>query len=213
LRRHPIEAGCLHERNRSGRVRPADLTRADAVVMPQRSGTGALSRWRNQAGPGFRRSSMPCAMRKVTTTAHVRRIGYGPWRLKAPYSPEECLSGCLTGAYAAKLDSTARTYGQKRSRSADWIARHVRADLAFGAGCRRFGPGEHARVIVGTAGEVVRAPWSCCRRARDTPMASTAIRHRPDTPSDSCPPRALSTGQLPVLDGCCGHTKDRPHRR
>jgi hypothetical protein len=87
-----------------------------------------------------RHSSMPCATRKVTTTVHVRRIGYGPWRLKALYSREECLSGCLTGAYAAALDSTARTYGQKRSKSADWITRPVRADLAFGAGCCRFEP-------------------------------------------------------------------------
>ena len=55
------------------------------------------------------------------------------------------------------------------------------------------------------------------RRGRDTSMASTAIRHRPDAPSDSCPPRALSVPLaldnyrfwMVVVD----NTKDRPHRR
>jgi hypothetical protein len=55
LRRHPIrrpiEGGCLKERNGSGGDAPADLTRPDAVAMPQRSATAALSRWRHGFEP------------------------------------------------------------------------------------------------------------------------------------------------------------------
>ena len=81
--RHPIErlieGGCLHERNRSGGCAPADLTRPDAVVMPQRSNSGANMRSYCMVDSDIReRRRLPLGVRSEPTPPPRPRLDVAP---------------------------------------------------------------------------------------------------------------------------------------
>lgn len=104
--------------------------------------------------------------------------------------------------------------GPEGGTTVDRVGRERRSLSTFGAGSRRFGPGEHHRVVAGTADEVVGLhglgvvePATLQWPAR--PSAATDLTRRQI--HALCVPLALDNYRFWMV--VADNTNDRPHRR